>query len=88
MKTTYSLLAALVVRHVAEVRHVRLCSESHTERHPGLAASCADSSQAVAVYRDFNDGLGNHFHTVSTPLLSAESHVSLMSFILSPKKQH
>jgi hypothetical protein len=53
-----------------------------------LAASCADSSQAVAVYRDFNDGLGNHFYTVSTPLLSAESHVSLMSFILSPKKQH
>ncbi|KAJ7843755.1 hypothetical protein B0H14DRAFT_3455940 [Mycena olivaceomarginata] len=47
MKTTYSLLAALVVRHVTEA----------------LAASCADSSQAVAVYRDFNDGLGNHFYT-------------------------
>lgn len=53
-----------------------------------LADSCADSSQAVAVYRDFNDGLGDHFYTVDTPLLSAESHVSLMSFVLSPNKQH
>ncbi|KAJ7355241.1 hypothetical protein DFH08DRAFT_690260, partial [Mycena albidolilacea] len=43
-------------------------SPTHVQAPP-----CADSFQAVAVYRDFNDGPGNHFYTVSTPLLSADA---------------
>ncbi|KAJ7818618.1 hypothetical protein B0H14DRAFT_1083748 [Mycena olivaceomarginata] len=55
MKIPYSLLVALVTTHVVQV----------------LADSCADPSQAVPVFRDFNDAVGDHFYTTNNTEYSA-----------------
>ncbi|KAF7333287.1 hypothetical protein MSAN_02423400 [Mycena sanguinolenta] len=49
MKTLIHSLLALFVGHVAKV----------------LADSCADPSQAVPVYRDFNEAVSDHFYTTN-----------------------